>query len=245
MSAAPASAGSRPIRSATVNPSMSGIMPSSSTSGNGVPLAAAQRSSASPSGPLAAHVGRAPQCRSVSARIRRLVALSSTTSTGTPVRSDRRLDRPLDRTRGPAPAAPRSGTCSPCPARSRPRSARPSARPAGQMASPSPVPPYFRVVEPSAWVNGSNTACSLSAGMPMPVSATREPDADGGARLARARSHRTTTSPALGELDRVADQVDEHLPQPAGVADEQVGHVRVRRRRPAPAPSRAPARPAP
>ena len=32
--------------------------------------------------------------------------------------------------------------------------------------------------------------------------------------------------PAVGELDRVADQVDEHLPQPQRVADERVGHFR-------------------
>ena len=30
---------------------------------------------------------------------------------------------------------------------------------------------------------------------------------------------------ALGELDGVADQVDEHLPQPAGIADRDAGHV--------------------
>ena len=31
---------------------------------------------------------------------------------------------------------------------------------------------------------------------------------------------------ALGELDRVADQVDEHLAQPARVADRDARHVR-------------------
>ena len=41
----------------------------------------------SPSGPLAAHVGLAPQWRTVSASTRRLVALSSTISTASPVRS--------------------------------------------------------------------------------------------------------------------------------------------------------------
>ena len=38
------------------------------------------------------------------------------------------------------------------------------------MASPSPVPPYFRVMLPSAWVNFSKIDVSLSAGMPGPVS---------------------------------------------------------------------------
>ena len=31
---------------------------------------------------------------------------------------------------------------------------------------------------------------------------------------------------ALGELDGVADQVDQHLAQAPGIADERVGHVR-------------------
>ena len=46
---------------------------------------------------------------------------------------------------------------------------------------------------------------------------------------------------ALGELDGVADEVDDDLPQPAGIADEHVGHVGGERGRPAPAPSGGPA----
>ena len=38
------------------------------------------------------------------------------------------------------------------------------------MANPSPVPPYFRVVEVSAWEKGLNKSFSVSAGMPMPLS---------------------------------------------------------------------------
>ena len=50
------------------------------------------------------------------------------------------------------------------------------------------------------------------------------------------RASPTTTSPALGELDGVADQVDEHLPQPARVADD-TGRARPGRcGRPVPAP---------
>ena len=41
-----------------------------------------------------------------------------------------------------------------------------------EMASPRPVPSWRRVDEPSTWLNFSNTSCSLSAGMPMPVSVT-------------------------------------------------------------------------
>ena len=38
------------------------------------------------------------------------------------------------------------------------------------IVSPSPVPPYRRVVLPSAWVKLSNTAACCSTGMPIPVS---------------------------------------------------------------------------
>ena len=40
------------------------------------------------------------------------------------------------------------------------------------MASPSPVPPYYRVVVTSAWVNGSKTLETCSTVMPTPVSVT-------------------------------------------------------------------------
>src|SRR6266699_1624626 len=40
------------------------------------------------------------------------------------------------------------------------------------MARPSPVPPYCRAVEESAWVNSSNNLACCSGVMPMPVSAT-------------------------------------------------------------------------
>ena len=113
------------------------------------------------------------------------------------------------------------------PARSRPRSARPSARTSlAEIARPSPVPPYRRVVEPSACANGSKIVSLLLGG-----------DADAGVgdgeaerrrRRRRAASSATVHDDlaALGELDGVADQVDQDLPQPAGVADQRVGHVR-------------------
>ena len=98
---------------------------------------------------------------------------------------------------------------------------RPSApRAAREMVRPSPVPPNLRVVEPSACVNAWKMAACLSAAI-----------ADAGVdarvkcrptRLGRARSRRTRTIDfaALGELDRVADQVDQDLPQAIGIADE-------------------------
>ena len=44
-----------------------------------------------------------------------------------------------------------------------------------EIASPRPVPPYFRVVELSACVNGWNRRASDSGQMPMPVSVTSTP----------------------------------------------------------------------
>ena len=38
-----------------------------------------------------------------------------------------------------------------------------------QIVNPRPVPPYLRVVEPSACRNDSKISCRLSAGMPMPA----------------------------------------------------------------------------
>ena len=62
----------------------------------------------------------------------------------------------------------------------------------------------------------------------MPVSRTvnRRPTSPSGAG-SPATSTRTTTSPGVGELDGVADQVEQDLPQPAGVADQGVGHLRL------------------
>ena len=41
-----------------------------------------------------------------------------------------------------------------------------------QIVKPRPVPPNWRVVEPSTWAKASKIIACLSAGMPMPVSAT-------------------------------------------------------------------------
>ena len=44
------------------------------------------------------------------------------------------------------------------------------------IARPRPVPPYFRVVEASAWVNSWNSFAICSGVMPMPVSDDRDGD---------------------------------------------------------------------
>ena len=41
-----------------------------------------------------------------------------------------------------------------------------------QIASPSPVPPYSRVVDASAWLKAWNSRVWASGSMPMPVSRT-------------------------------------------------------------------------
>ena len=43
-----------------------------------------------------------------------------------------------------------------------------------EIVSPRPVPPYLRVVEPSACVNASKICCCFSAGIPIPVSRTEK-----------------------------------------------------------------------
>ena len=69
-------------------------------------------------------------------------------------------------------------------------------------------------------------AC-LSGGMPMPVSVTAKCSVVLPVVVRRPRGPATSDVAALGELDRVADQVRQDLPQPRRVADER------RRARPA------------
>ncbi len=97
-----------------------------------------------------------------------------------------------------------------------------------EMASPKPVPPYFRVVELSDWMNGSKISCCFDGRDADAGIANREPDADLFV-VSTLNGHQQHHFAALGELDGVADQVDEHLPQPAGVAHQHLGHVRRNR----------------
>ena len=91
---------------------------------------------------------------------------------------------------------------------------------ADEIARPRPVPPYLRVVEPSAWANGSKIARCLSGDADAGV-ANREVQHGAPVGL-RSRSFDAQDHlAALGELDGVADQVDEDLAQPARVADQR------------------------
>ena len=132
---------------------------------------------------------------SISSRMRRFVALSSTTRT----RSPRRRAGRRDAAERDAPVAtpkravkwkrePRPGSLSTV--------MRPpiSSTSCAEIERPRPVPPYSRVVEPSAWANASKISCCFSRGMPMPVSATRKPSTTAPASSA-SFSTCTTTSP--------------------------------------------------
>ena len=95
-----------------------------------------------------------------------------------------------------------------------------------EMVSPRPVPPKRRVVEPSAWLNASKMVDCLSGAMPMPVSVTTKCSL---VQLSARASSRICEQHVarLGELDGVADQVDEHLPQPERVAEDRGGNRRI------------------
>ena len=89
------------------------------------------------------------------------------------------------------------------------------------MERPSPVPPKRRVVDESACANGWNSRARCSS---------RQADAgvgdrDGDLRVAvpeRLRAGVQRDAPALGELDRVAEQVEQHLAHAGRIADQRV-----------------------
>ena len=162
---------------------------------------------------------------SISCRMRRFVALSSTTSTRRsrvwPPAGDLARRRPGRRT------GPRNGTGCRGPASLSARCARPSARRAAPRSSD---PARCRRTGASSTRRPARTrrrSCHcLSGGMPMPVSETLKCSAASPVvALLAATLHDDLA--ALGELDRVADEIDQHLTQPARVADQR------RRARPA------------
>ena len=162
--AAPA-AGSLWIRSATAKPSISGICASSRTSVNGV-AGRSRRSQRrrAPSRRSRPAPASSPSARSVLRGSRRLIALSSTTSTAMSRRSHRcatvrRLAPPASLTLERHGEVERAALAR---LALHPDAARPSARPAAARSSgPRPVPPNCRVVEPSAWLNGSKISLLL------------------------------------------------------------------------------------
>ena len=101
---------------------------------------------------------------------------------------------------------------------------------------PRPVPPYLRAVVPSACWNASKISRSLSSGMPMPVSITENAITRLGARRASAARSCASSGATLdaqrhaallGELERVREQVLQHLLQALLVGDDRRRHVRA------------------
>ena len=186
----------------------------------------APRSAAAPRASIAADaesttVGAIPQLVSRSPMTARAVALSSTAST--------RWPRSNSVGRSAAPAAGSAGgkreatwNWLPCPG-SLVSQMRPpiSSTSWALIVSPRPVPPNLRLVDASACAKAPKICHCWSGAMPMPESRTVKCSAHLAVDGAVAPATSTSISPRLGELDRVADEVEDHLPQPAGVADQR------------------------
>ena len=97
------------------------------------------------------------------------------------------------------------------------------------MASPSPVPPYRRLMDASACPNDSKRRSTASGEMPIPVSDTSKRSRSAPASPAKTARQ---TSPRSVNLTAFAEQVDEHLAQARRVADDDGGHCRRRPGRP-------------
>ena len=107
--------------------------------------------------------------------------------------------------------------------RSPPTSGRPSARPAAWLiARPRPVPPYLRVVDESACENDWNSRPAARRDADAGV-AHREVSSHAPSRAARCGRDRQHDLARVGELDRVAEQVEQDLPQPRHVAADRAG----------------------
>jgi hypothetical protein len=83
-----------------------------------------------------------------------------------------------------------------------------------EMVRPRPVPPYFRAEPPSACSNSAKIRAWSSAEMPMPVSRTEMAIASG------CVSDDDRDAAAIGKLDGVAGEVEQHLAQPRRVAND-------------------------
>ena len=86
-----------------------------------------------------------------------------------------------------------------------------------QIARPSPEPPNRRRTDPSAWANGrKRIACCRGGNADAGVADLEaQPDRP---RRRREPGHRDRDAPLLGELERVAYKVEQHLAQAGGIA---------------------------
>ena len=219
---------------------MPGIIMSTIATSNGSPPCAASRSSVSAWRPLSKARSRHPHSPGARSRMVRFVRLSSTTARGTreargASAGGRRLARaPRNRHGEPERAAPAASLSTPI---------SPPISSTMRLQSPGPG----RCRRTCGWSSSSSLgerleeAACASGAMPMPVSATskrtrrRRLRRSAPRRAARAHDYHFA---GLGELDGVADQVDQHLAQPAGVADAAIAGRRARRRRRARSPCR-------
>ena len=191
----PASVGRREIRPASSSPSMPGMHRSSRASAYGVSVAAASSRRARAETPSSATSGCMPQAVSCSLRMRRFVWLSSTMSARSPA-------SPTVERAGAADvstAATWSGSVNqkvlPRPSSlSTPSSPPMAVTSCWQIARPRPVPPNRRVVDESAWENGSNRRFRSVFSRPTPVSVTSN-RTTGPSAVSPSRWARTTTSP--------------------------------------------------
>ena len=172
MSFIPCDWGFRRIRSASSNPFITGIWTSRIARRNGVPSETARAINASAISPPSATVAFRPHFASPSTRIRRLVALSSTTSTFM-LWSHAGVARRLGAGGGAVAKSAVKWNVLP-----RPTSLSTQMRPLiiftslALMVRPRPVPPKCRVVDPSAWVKASKIFRCFSGAIPIPVSIT-------------------------------------------------------------------------
>ena len=197
------------MRPAKSKPSISGMMASSSATRNGVPPAASPLEQADAAAPLSVATGSMPQLRTISSRMVRFVWLSSTTRNRQAVQHGRLRDQPV------SSLLPNPKTVvkwNRLPALS--TQMRPSMRPTScaLMASPNPVPPYCRAKEPSACLKASKITWCCSGGMPGPVSLTRSPAPPSSAYRFHVHHHLAP----LRELDGVASEIEDDLPQAPG-----------------------------
>ena len=160
------------ISSIASKPSMTGILPSSRISLNVSPLCSPFSIVSRATAPFSDSLTCAPQPDNVSLNMRRLVTLSSTTRIRIPLISTASglsvgcgclsmQNSAVNEKVLPWPGSLSTQIFPPIISTNR-----------LQMVNPSPVPPYSRVVDESAWVKLSNIWGCFSRGMPMPVSRT-------------------------------------------------------------------------
>ena len=111
----------------------------------------------------------------------------------------------------------------------------PSSRTSSRLIdSPRPVPPYWRAVVPSAWANASKMRAASPRAMPMPVSlmlnavtaSARASASFAGLQPLVGAAHAHAHLALLGELERVREQVLQHLAQAPGVGGDRRRQVR-------------------